>query len=341
MPTRAAPLAYADPAAEHAAVRGGAGLIDRRDHGVLEVTGRDRAKFLHAMLSNDIASLAPGQGCSATLLDVHGKVQVLLRLLVLDDRILIITPPDFAAKTSEALDTYLFSEKAYFRDATDEFATLLLAGREASAITERVAGAVPGDRAWSHVPGTVGTAAVRLVRGRGETGEAEVWILSGAADGDAVWAACLGAGAKPVGRAAFEALRVEAGTAAFPDDMGPTVLLPEVPFEDLVSQTKGCYIGQEVVVRIRDRGHVNRLLRGLVLEGEVVAPVGASVVIGDAEVGKVTSAAWSYALKRPVALGLVRRQHAAAGTAVAIHGDGVSAAATVADLPLVSGQPTR
>src|SRR5262245_23302150 len=120
MPTREVPVAYADPASEHAAVRGAAGLIDRRDHGVLEVTGRDRAKFLHAMLSNDIASLTPGQGCRATLLDVHGKVQVLLGLLVLEDRILIITPPDFAAKTSEALDNYLFSEKAYFRDATEE-----------------------------------------------------------------------------------------------------------------------------------------------------------------------------------------------------------------------------
>src|SRR5687768_9228476 len=98
-----------DPAAEYAAVRAGAGIVDRREYGVLEVTGRDRAKFLHAMLSNDVASLTPGQGCAATLLDVHGKVQVLLRVLVLDDRILVITPPGLAEGTNEALDTYLFS----------------------------------------------------------------------------------------------------------------------------------------------------------------------------------------------------------------------------------------
>src|SRR5882672_8934975 len=95
--------AHAESAAEHAVVRSAVGLVDRTGHGVLEVTGRDRVKFLHAMLSNDIASLAPGQGCAATLLDIHGKVQVLLRVLVLDDRILIVTPPDFAARTTEAL----------------------------------------------------------------------------------------------------------------------------------------------------------------------------------------------------------------------------------------------
>src|SRR4051794_20054313 len=126
MPTHEIPASYGDTAAEHAAVRGAVGLVDRSDHGVLEVTGRDRAKFLHAMLSNDVASLAPGQGCAATLLDVHGKVQVLLRVLALEDRVLVITPPGFAPSTSEALDTYLFSEKAYFRDATGEHALFVL-----------------------------------------------------------------------------------------------------------------------------------------------------------------------------------------------------------------------
>src|SRR5512144_279865 len=145
------PAAYTDPAAEHAAVRSAVGIIDRRDHGLLEVTGRDRAKFLHAMLSNDIAGLAPGQGCAATLLDVHGKVQVVLRVLALDERILVITPPGGAATTEAALDTYLFSEKAYFRDATGDEAMFVLAGPDAPALAERLAGALPADRASPHV----------------------------------------------------------------------------------------------------------------------------------------------------------------------------------------------
>ena len=332
------PAAYADPATEHAAVRGAAGLIDRRDCGVLEVTGRDRAKFLHAMLSNDIASLTPGQGCSATLLDVHGKVQVLLRVLVLEDRVLIVTPPERAAATEAALDAYLFSEKAYFRDATGEEAIFVLAGPDAPALVERLAGASAPEGAWSHIASSIGGAAVRLVRGGGETGEPEIWLMSAAGDGDTVRAACLDAGARPVGSTAFESLRVEAGTPSFPEDLGPTVLLPEVPFADLVSYTKGCYIGQEVIVRIRDRGHVNRLLRGLVLEGDAVPAPGAAVLAEGAEIGKVTSASWSYSLKRPVALAMVRRQHAGAGTAVTVSVGDAAAPATVADLPIVASQ---
>src|SRR5215470_19504470 len=94
---------------EYACVRSRVGLLDRRDFGVLELTGRDRASFLHALLSNEIKALAPGQGCAATLLDVHGKVQSLLLTWVLDDRILLVTPPGMAAEAVEALDKYLFS----------------------------------------------------------------------------------------------------------------------------------------------------------------------------------------------------------------------------------------
>ena len=329
------PSSYGDPALEHAAVRTASGILDRTDFGLLEVTGRDRATFLHAMLSNDVASLGPGQGCAATLLDVHGKVQVLLRVLVLDDRLLVITPPDLAVKTNEALDTYLFSEKAYFRDATGEQAMYVIAGPNAPAVARTLTPALPEDRGWAHVTGTIGAAAVRVVRGSGETGEPELWLMTGVADAIVVWDAARAAGATPVGRTAFESLRIEAGTPSFPGDMGPSVLLPEVPFADLVSSTKGCYVGQEVVVRIRDRGHVNRLLRGLVLEGATVPAVGATIVAGEAEIGAVTSAAWSYALARPIALGLVRRQHAAAGTAVTVRMAGSSVPATLCDLPLV------
>jgi folate-binding protein YgfZ len=328
-----AAASYRDIAAEHAAVRGAVGIVDRGHHGLLEVTGRDRAKFLHAILSNDITALAPGQGCAATLLDVHGKVQVLVVVLALDDRLLVITPADLAAKTNEALDTYLFSEKAYFRDATGEEAMHMLAGPEAPALARRLTGALPDDHPWTHTTGTIGRTAVRVVRGSGETGESEIWLMSAAADGVAVWDAARAAGATAVGAGAFESLRIEAGTPAFPKDIGPSVLLPEVPFAHLVSYGKGCYIGQEVIVRIRDRGHVNRFLRGLVLEGEAVPDAGAAVLASDTEVGKVTSATWSPSLERPIALALVRRQHADAGMAVSVRVGDAIVRATVADLP--------
>ncbi|MBI1846155.1 MAG: aminomethyl transferase family protein [Candidatus Rokubacteria bacterium] len=327
------PLDYGDAAAEYEAVRRGVGLLDHGDCGVLEVTGRDRATFLHAMLSQDVKSLAPGQGAAAAFLDIHGKVQVTLRLLVQDDRILVITPPGLATKTSEALDHYLFSEKAVFRDATGESCMLTLAGPEAAAVAQRLTGTVVAEPEWSHVPARLGDVEVRLVRGDGETGEPEVWLIGAAADGPAVWRAALAAGARPVGLHAKDALRIEAGTPYDGHDVDETVLLPEIPQERLVSHTKGCYIGQEVVVRIRDRGHVNRHLRGLLVEGGRVPVAGAAVLAGDDEVGRVTSAAWSYGRRQPVALAFVKRQHAEPGTPLAVRLDGSVARATVSALP--------
>src|SRR5262245_21171545 len=159
-----------DPATEYAAVRRGVGLIDRSDLGVVEVTGRDRATFLHAMLSNDVKSLTAGHGAAAAFLDVHGKLQTLLVFVALDDRVMLLTPAGDGAKTIQALDHYLFSEKAYFKDVTGEMALLLLAGPEAPAAVERLTGTALPIAAWANTTARLAGADVRLVRGGGETG---------------------------------------------------------------------------------------------------------------------------------------------------------------------------
>ncbi len=323
-----------DQAAEYFAVRQSVGLVDRSDLGVLEVTGRDRAAFLHAMLSNDMKALGPGQGCRAAFLDVHGKVQALLIVWALDDRILVLTPAGGAGALAEALDKYLFSEKAYLRDATGEQALLLLAGPEAVTLAQRLTGSVPGEGAWSQVATLLDGVEVRLVRGSGETGEAEVWIVGPAGERDRLQARLAEAGARPVGAQAWEALRIEGGTPLYGRDVDASVLLPEIPLESLVSHTKGCYLGQEVVVRVRDRGHVNRHLRGFTLDGEVLPTPGAVVEVAGAESGRLTSAAWSFGLKRPVALGFIRRQHAEPGTAVVVRSGESGMAGVVTGLPL-------
>ncbi len=330
---RELPLAYGDAAAEYRAARSGVGLVDRGDYGVLEVTGRDRATFLHALLSNEIKALAAGQGCAATLLDVHGKVQVVLFVWVLEDRILLVVPPGTAQKVAEALDHYLFSEKASFRDASEETALFLLAGPEAPATVERLTGARPAERPWSHVGAVLDGVTVRLVSGGAETGEAEVWVACAAGEGPRVWDALVAGGARPFGLTALESLRIEAGTPLFGHDVDETVLLSEIPLTHLVSHTKGCYPGQEVVVRIRDRGHVNRLLTGLVLEGDAVPPHGSAVLADDAEVGRVTSATHSFGLGQPIALAFVRRQQAEPGTAVGVRVGDRTIPACVSALP--------
>jgi folate-binding protein YgfZ len=307
--------------------------VDRDDHGVVEVTGRDRQTFLNALLSNEVKALGAGQGCAAAFLDVHGKVDLLLRVWVLDDRVLLVVPPSTVAAALEAFDRYFFSEKAIFRDASADWSLALLAGPGAPALAERLTGARPGEAAWTHAAGVFEGAEVRLVTGGGECGEREVWLAAPAAAGPRLRRAALEAGAVAVGEAAWESLRIEAGTPRYGRDVDNRVLLPELGADDLVSHTKGCYPGQEVVVRIRDRGHVNRHLRGLVLEGDLVPPAESEVVAGDAVVGRVTSATRSLGLGRPIALGFVRREHAAPGTALAVRASGALVPAKVSALP--------
>ncbi|HEY3064702.1 MAG TPA: glycine cleavage T C-terminal barrel domain-containing protein [Methylomirabilota bacterium] len=323
----------AGPPADYVAARRSAAVMDRSADGVVEVTGRDRASFLHALLSNDVKSLAPGEGCAAALLDVHGKVRVLLRVLVLDDRVVVLTPPGMGGKTVEALDAYLFSEKADLRDATGERALFMVVGPEGPALVERLAGVRSADAPWSSLRGVVAGAEVLIVRGGGDTGGPEVWLLGRAADAPAIWGALLAAGAHPLGGAAFDALRVEAGTALYGHDVDDRVLLPEIPAAHLVSHGKGCYVGQEVVVRIRDRGHVNRHLRGLILTGTRVPDPGSPVFVADREIGAVTSAAWSPGLEKPIALAFVRREYAEPGTAVTVLAGDARIPAEVSALP--------
>ena len=330
---REIPLDYGDSAAEYRAVRAGVGAVDRSDRGVIEASGRDRAAFLHALLSNDIKALGPGQGCEATLLDIHGKVQVMLLVWALEDRILLITPPGMAAATYEMLDKYLFAEKVVLQDVSDAHALILLAGPDTPALVKRLAGALPPQTPWASVAGTLDGVDVRLVRGSGETGEPEVWVLAPSEAAARVRDAVIGGGARPVGARAAETLRIEAGTPRYARDVDGSVLLPEIPFETLLSHTKGCYPGQEVVVRIRDRGHVNRHLRGLILDAPPAPASGAEVRAGAAVVGHVTSAADSPALGRPVALAFVRRQQATPGSRVEVRDGAHTVGATVSELP--------
>lgn len=330
---REIPLDHGDAAAEYRAVRQAVGVIDRGDRGLIEATGRDRATFLHALLSNEVKALTPGQGCAATLLDVHGKVQATLLVWVLEDRVVMVTPPGMGATVYEQLDKYLFAEKVTLEDVGSAHGLLLLAGPQAPALVRRLAGQAPPEAPWSSVAATLDGVDVRLVRGAAETGEAEVWLLMPAAQSSRVWDTLVAAGARPVGQSAVETLRIEAGTPRFGRDVDPSVLLPEIPFDALVSQTKGCYPGQEVVVRIRDRGHVNRHLRGLLLDSAEVPETGADVLADGAAVGRVTSATRSPALGRAIALGFVRRQHAAPGTRVEIRSGDRTLGATVSELP--------
>jgi folate-binding protein YgfZ len=143
-------------------------------------------------------------------------------------------------------------------------------------------------------------------------------------------------GASWVGARAQNILRVEAGTPRYGVDFNEENLLLEVGLDNSYSYTKGCYLGQEVVERIRSRGHVNRKLCGLVLDGNTPAGPGDAITVAGNEVGKITSSVASIALNRPIALGYIHKDFWSPGTALSIRREDGAIMATVTALPFVA-----
>jgi folate-binding protein YgfZ len=328
------PLRYGDPLAEHRAVMGATGLLDRSMVGKVVVTGRDRATFLQGMLSNDIKALQPGQGCPAAFLDAHGKVVSLLAVYVLEDRILLELPAGSTDKFLQTIDKFLISEKAYFEASDDGYVVLSVQGPGAEKTLAGLAAAPLAAEPYSHQEASIAGEPVRIVR-RSHAASPGFDCWAAAAHGPALWKALREAGGAPVGAEAAEVLRVEAGIPAFGADVDENLILPETRLDQLVSYTKGCYIGQETVARVKYRGHVNRGLSGLVVEGKEVPTSGDVVLAEDKEVGRVTSAVHSIALGKPIALGYVRREHFEPGSAVAVRVRDQLVPARVVELPFV------
>ena len=328
------PADYGDVATEHQAVMTGAGVIDRSRLGKVTVTGRDRAAFLQGMLSNDVKVLQPGQGCPAAFLDAVGKVVSLLVVYALPDRILLELPAGSTDKFLQAIDKFLISEKAEFESSDEAYAILALEGPKAAEVLTRVSGAPLDLSPYAHAEVTIAGAPVRVMR-RSESVAPGFHCWLAPEHAPALWTALRGAGAVPVGADALEVLRLEAGIPAYGADVDDGVILPETRLDVLVSYTKGCYIGQETVARVKYRGHINRGRSGLVLDGETVPAPGDAILAEDKEVGRVTSAARSIALGKPIALGYVRREHFEPGSAVLVKSGASLASARVSDLPFV------
>jgi len=323
-----------DPVAEHRAVMTGVGLMDRSLLGKVTVTGRDRVAFLQGMLSNDLKALQPGHGCPAAFLDAVGKVVSLLTVYVLEDRILLELPAGSTEKFLRAIDKFLISEKAYFEAADDAYAIFSVQGPKSGETLARVAGSTVDLEPYAHAEISIAGAPVLVARrSDAVTSGFHCWIATEHAE--ALWRALREAGAMPVGAEAAEILRVEAGIPAYGLDVDEGVILPETRLDAFWSYTKGCYIGQETVARVKYRGHINRGLSGLVLEGERVPSHGDPIVAVDTDVGRVTSAVLSLALGKPVALGYVRREHFEPGSALSVRIGDTLVSARVAELPFL------
>jgi folate-binding protein YgfZ len=312
---------FGDGAAEYGAVRSGAGVAHRGDLARFRLRGRDPVRMVQGLITNDLAGAPPGRGVYAGMLTPKGRMIADLRAFRVAGadgvEVLMEVAAEAAGGTREHLKKFVPPLFARWEDATDSTECLGVYGPASGGILERLfPGALP-DRAEDAVSeaGWEG-ARVVLVRTRAVGLEEGADLIVPAGSAASLWDALVAAdGARPVGFGALDTLRIEAGRPRYGAELSeetiPTEAYQEAGLLDrAISFTKGCYTGQEVIVRIAHRGHVNRHLRGLLL-GDLAAPA-AGTPLHHPESGKVVgataSAASSPLLGQTIALAYVRRE---------------------------------
>jgi folate-binding protein YgfZ len=328
---------YGDPAAEERAFTDGAALVDRNARGAVLVEGPEGLKFLQSLLSQDLDVLQDGQGAHALLLQPQGKLDTDLRFLRVGDTAWLDCEVGRGEALVASLRRFKIRIKAEIIDRTGEWGCLTLRGPEV-ATRLGAAGAPPlPEEPHAHVPWGGDAAEARLVRADWPGGPPGADLVGPVAELTGIWDALVAAGCVPAGLTAYEAARVRAGVPRQGLDIDEKTIPQEAFLElDAVSFTKGCFLGQELVCRIDSRGHVNRLLRGLAIDpgssagNATTPPAGAGIVVGDKEVGALTTVARSEG--GVVALGYVRREVEVPADVV-VRWDGGEATAVAAALP--------
>jgi folate-binding protein YgfZ len=328
----------------------GVGLVDRSSRGTVEVTGVDRTSFLHGLLTNDIKSLVPGRGCYAAWLTPQGRMITDMRVLVLEERILLDVRAVDVSRIAGRLEQLVFSEDVQIHDLTNELSQTRVVGPGApQAVTEALASLTtrPLPVTADELEHWTDYQSARFLSAEGQVlvvRDDELGVIacdiytSGRGDDVAakrVWESLQQQGIATLDHETTETLRIEAGRPLFGIDMDEETIPLEAGIEDrAISFSKGCYVGQEVIVRVTSRGHgrVARKLVGLALDGRRVPAHGDALLAKEREIGRITSATYSPRLGAPIALGYVHRDFVEPGTSVVVGRDGF-ATAIVTPLP--------
>ena len=338
---------FTDAISEHHAVRNSVGIADVSYRGRHRLIGEDRAQFLHRIISNDVESLSIGQGTYATILTHRGKIIADMNISVLADAIRIDTAPETTESLFKELDKYIIADDVALFDVTAETGAIAVHGPQSTALVESVldinalATLREGHNCFREADALFKSAIVCVhTRGTGEIG----WTLyTDAAALTSLWEILTTKDAdfdvQPIGWYALESLRIEAGVPRYGSELTDAVIPLEAELEHAIDFEKGCYIGQEIVARMKYRGHPNRLLRGIEIDTTLTSQnchrdfLGARVFNGNKEVGWVTSATFAPTLGKSVALGYVRMAVTAAGSRVRIETSEGSVEGTVVLLP--------
>jgi tRNA-modifying protein YgfZ len=314
-----------NPHAEYESARSACALFELSERTHMELTGRDRGKFLHNFCTNDIRALPPGEGCEAFVTSVQGKVLAHIFVFAGDQSLWLECVPGCAERLISHLSRYNISEDVEFHDRTAECGTLLAAGPAAADVLFRCGLAVAELEPLHHRQ--VEIAGVPVQIRRNDLLRLQGYVLVCPQEQlHQVREALQASGAQPADMDVFHALRIEAGMPWYGMDISDENLAQEVNrTSEAISFSKGCYLGQEPIARIDAMGHVNLQLRIVRLTRLPVPEAGAEIVTPGPEekkIGRITSAALSFADDTPVALGYLRRHYDTPGLQVAVvHGD--------------------
>jgi folate-binding protein YgfZ len=326
---------FGDEAREVRAVRSSVSFADVGRQDRLELTGRDRVRWLHGQVTNDIKALANGAGCRAVHLTPKGKMFADLTVRCEPERLVLTVEGGHGAALAARFAKFIVMDDAAVEEISDREGVLLIAGPEAPAALARLTGDESWDLAAYHHRGArIAGFAVTIVASAW-TGERGYEICCAADAAENVARALLAAGIAPCGELAFDTLRIEAGWGRFGRDFGDEHLPVEAGLEHAISYTKGCYVGQEIIARLRTYGQPAKLLSGLA--SDQLTPAGA-VVADDhgIDVGVVSSSVHSPTLERPIALAVLRREAAKSGGPLTARFGGRSFPLSATLLPFVA-----
>ena len=324
---------------DYRALIGGAAITAVAPRGRIAVSGRDRASYLQGLLTNYIPALQPGTGCYAAWLTPQGRMTTDMHVLESGDMMLLDVPGSQTDELLQRLDMFIFTEDVQVANLTEPLRGVGVHGPAAAAVIAQVIG-LEGLSDWREYRNErVAYNGTPIVVARiDQLGVPGFTLYVEAARAAELVSELERAGAVHVAEPAVTAARVEAGYPLFPADMNDDIIPLEAGIEGrAISFSKGCYVGQEVVIRVLHRGHgrVVRKLVGLRLEGdELPAPL-ARLHAGDREIGFVTSVARSPRLGA-IALGYVHRDFLAPGSRVEVDASGGRVAATVSALPFAT-----